>query len=244
MFQSLAGFASSTKQGVSPDDVILMRDGNEVCISIAGSICAPLDFNFSEVSSILGFVASGNHIAFTAPSSADDPADVEDIALSKGLEKSRYGEHWIARDLDTARLYEILNFIDFSPDFVDDTSDKFEGRRREENALSGLEYTEEDFLVALLEDEIADGTYFNADFYADYLVSVGPQGDLVCDGIPARYHWFLKRGDSKAFLIRVDPAFVGAGVPSINQDALSLFCTTAIIRRLYEDAPNSLQIFR
>lgn len=242
LFQSLAGFSTPTGEGVSPEDVILVREGNDVCIRIEGSPCAPLDFSFAELSGIFEFVSSGRHVAFTAPTSFNNPGEIESIASGMGLGKSRFGEQWIAGELDMERLYNILEYVDFSEGFADSTSSLFDDRRRMENSLSGLNYTEDEILSAIMTNNIVDGTYFNADFYADYVVSVEKSGDLLCEGLPARYHWFLLRGDEKAFLYDVEPA--NAGISVINREALSMFCTTAIIRRLNEDAPDSLQIFR
>lgn len=208
------------------------------CVHIGTSDCTRFPISRDAVYSLAHFVANGRVRAFTLPS---DGNDAQEIIRQIEMEMVPAGDRknsWIARELNAPEFVRLFSYVDFDipfhftdaaiePSFAASLRDRLNKRLGGSRPESNL--------------DVEDATYVNADIHAFFRARTRG-GAVVCDGVPARYHWILGRGQRVAYIHDIE--FASAiGTSSAHRalatEALKVFCTTAVLRAVRSAAPAS-----
>lgn len=244
LMQSFASFQNISGQTVSIADVSIeeVSTGSErvFCLRIGSDVCGNFLLTPEQVKAILLFVQNGSYGAFTLPDNGPNPERIinqikEDmVPVNDGF----FLDDWIAKELATPKFVRIFRYVDYEG-FYSFSSATFEEAiaedlRKQLNTELGH--------VNRPSSEIEEETWINTDLHANFAARV-VDSLVVCDGLPARYHWVLFKGERYAYVDKIEfaaPVFIDENHKQLYMEAQTVFCTTAILRTLHNSNPEAL----
>lgn len=242
ILQGVAGFSDPSGSPIEPTLVSIRKVrpwyfwGVEAyCIQLAGSDCTNLHLPPDQIERLLAFVKNERLIAFSLPGNARQGrrSSVERKLSGFGLVPTDYDgtgkwDDWIALELDNEYFARVFRLIDFDPPpFVSNRSAATANEiRKGMNTELGHE--------SKPSGPIQDDTWLNTDLHALFVGQIVNE-HFQCQGLPARYTWELMRGQTKAYISKVQFAREPTSRSSRLYQAHQTFCTVSVLRRLWKD---------